>query len=248
MWRYQVPELRAAGWRTLALDPPGQGRSKGVDRAYTMDECADAAVAVLDGLDVRTPVLVLGTSWGGMIAPRIALRAPNRVRGIVAFNTTADSATPLEWCNNTLLTKMLAIGALDEIVDTMIVSLVLAPETRRQHPGLGQDITRTYRSWNRRGLINTVRAVLCDRNSFLDALPYVTTLTLVVSGKEGPILPSPHSRRIVEKMPNARHLEVPRAAHLVPLEQPEAANALIRDFIADLQSDKAYERKPFQIV
>lgn len=183
-----------------------------------------------------------------MIAPRIALRAPNRVRGIVAFNTTADSATPLEWCNNTLLTKMLAIGALDEIVDTMIVSLVLAPETRRQHPGLRQDITRTYRSWNRRGLINTVRAVLCDRNSFLDALPYVTTLTLVVSGKEDPILPSPHSRRIVEKMPNARHLEVPRAAHLVPLEQPEAANALIRDFIADLQSDKAYERKPFQIV
>jgi 3-oxoadipate enol-lactonase len=76
MWHYQIPALRAAGWRTLVLDPPGHGRSKGLERGFTMDECAEAALQVLDALNVHTPVVVLGTSWGGMIAPRIARAGP----------------------------------------------------------------------------------------------------------------------------------------------------------------------------
>ena len=147
MWDRQVTALRAAGWRTLALDPPGHGRSPGPGDAFKMDECAEAALQVLDGAGVNTPVVVLGTSWGGMIAPRIALRAPDRVRGIVLFNTTAESATPFDRVKNTLLTKMLAIGALDAMVDRMLLSLQLAPGTRRRRPELGVQICRGFRSW-----------------------------------------------------------------------------------------------------
>lgn len=235
MWRFQITALRAAGWRTLALDPPGHGRSKGLERGFTMDECAEAALQVLDALNVHTPVVVLGSSWGGMIAPRIALRAPDRVRGLVLFNTTAESAAPLERIKNKLLTKMLAIGALDGMVDRMIVSLNFAPETRRLKPELGAEQIRNYRSWNRRGVINTVRSVLVDRDSTLDALHGVRAPALVVSGKEDTILPSSHSRRIAERLPKARHVEVPGAAHLVPLEAPDASNKLILDFVADLR-------------
>jgi 3-oxoadipate enol-lactonase len=234
MWRYQITPLRAAGWRTLALDPPGHGRSKGLERDFTMDECAEAALQVLDAMNVHTPVVVLGTSWGGMIAPRIALRAPDRVRGMVLFNTTAESATPFDRAKNTLLTWMLAIGALDKVVDRMNVSLIFSPESRRRKPELGAELSRNFRSWNRRGVINTVRAVLVDRDSTLDALRNVKAPALVVSGKEDTILPSPHSRRIAEQLPKARHVEVPGAAHLVPLEAPEPANKLILDFVADL--------------
>jgi len=49
----------------------------------------------------------------------------------------------------------------------MIVSLQLAPETRRRKPELGAELTRNFRSWNRRGVINSVRAVLVDRDSTL---------------------------------------------------------------------------------
>jgi 3-oxoadipate enol-lactonase len=234
MWRYQIPALRGAGWRTLVLDPPGHGRSKGLERGFTMDECAEAALQALDALNVHTPVVVLGTSWGGMIAPRIALRAPDRVRGMVLFNTTAESATPFDRAKNTLLTWMLAIGALDKVVDRMNVSLIFSAETRRSKPELGAELSRNFRSWNRRAVINTVRSVLVDRDSTLDMLRNVKVPALVVSGKEDTILPSPHSRRIAEQLPKARHVEVPGAAHLVPLEAPEAANKLILDFVADL--------------
>ena len=234
MWRYQIPALQSAGLRTLALDPPGHGRSKGLERDFTMDECAEAAIQALDALNVHTPVVVLGTSWGGMIAPRIALRAPDRVRGIVLFNTTAESATLYLRAQNTLLTWMLAIGALDKLVDRMIVSLQLAPDTRRLKPELAAELSRNFRSWNRRGVINSVRAVLVGRDSTLDVLRNVKAPALVVSGKEDTILPSPHSRRIAERLPKARHVEVAGAAHLVPLEQPDVANTLILDFLRQL--------------
>jgi 3-oxoadipate enol-lactonase len=131
---------------------------------------------------------------------------------------------------------MLAISALDKIVDGMTASLMLAPETRRSRPELGAELTKKFRAWNRRGFINSVRAVLVNRDSTLDALRNVKAPTLVVSGKEDTILPSLHSLRIAEQLPKARHVEVPGAAHLVPLEAPDASNKLILDFVSKTAS------------
>ena len=49
MWRDQVPVLRENGWRTIVIDPAGQGRNVGPSRGFTMDECVEAALQVLDG-------------------------------------------------------------------------------------------------------------------------------------------------------------------------------------------------------
>ena len=234
MWHHQIAALRDEGWRTLALDPPGHGRSTGPGRGFSMDECAAAAVQVLDATDVRTPVVVLGTSWGGFVAPRIALLAPDRVGGMVLFNTSAERGTPIERIRAALLTKLLAIGALDKVTARMIVSGLVAPETRRRQPEIGADLADHLLAWDRSGVITAVRSVLVDRDSVLDTLPEVKAPALIVSGKQDHTLPSIHSRRIAEELPNARHVEVSGAAHLVPLEAPQEANSLILDFVRHL--------------
>src|SRR6516164_5027733 len=228
MWRHQIAPLREAGWRTLALDPPGPGRG------FTMDECAQAAIQVLDAAGVRAPAAVLGTSWGGFVAPRIAVLAPERLNGMVLFNTSAERGTPFERIKATLLTKLLAIAALDKMTARMIVSGLLAPETQRREPQLGADLAEQFLTWDRPRFIATVRSVLVDRDPVLDALPRLKVPALVVSGKEDHTLPSFHSQRMAQKLPNARHIEVSGAAHLVPLEAPNEANQLILDFLRDL--------------
>jgi 3-oxoadipate enol-lactonase len=234
MWRSQVAALQEDGWRTLALDPPGHGKSPGPGRSFTMDECADAVVQVLDAMDVRRPVVLLGTSWGGFVAPRVALRAPSRVRGMVLFNTSAEEAAPLERLRAWLLTKLLAVGALDELVNRVLVSTMLGKETRHRQPEVGADLTKDFRAWDRRGAITTVRSVLVERASMLEALWEVKVPALIVSAKEDTLLPTIHSQRIVQKLANASHVEVTGAKHLVPLEVPEAANSLIREFLRHL--------------
>lgn len=234
MWRHQIGALQDDGWRTLALDPPGHGQSSGPGRGFTMDECAQAAIEVLDATGIHTPVAYLGTSWGGFVAPRIALRAPKRVSGMVLFNTSAERGTSFERTRATVLTKLMAIGALDKVTVRMIVSGLLAPETQRQHPEIGADLAQQLLAWDRRGLITSVRSVLVDRDPVLDALADVNVPALVVSGKEDHTLPSIHSQRIAEHLPGTRHVEVSGAAHLVPLEKPQEANSIILNFVRQL--------------
>ncbi|OBC13414.1 hypothetical protein A5784_31595 [Mycobacterium sp. 852013-50091_SCH5140682] len=234
MWRHQVGPLLEAGWQTLALDPPGHGLSPGPGRGFTMDECAEAAVQVLDAIDVRAPVVVFGTSWGGFVAPRIALLAPKRVHAMVLTNTSAERGTAFERIRATLLTQLLAIRALDKATAGMIVSGLLAPETQRREPSLGTELSEQFLAWDRRRFITTVRSVLVDRDPILDALPAVTVPALILSGAQDHTLPSVHSRRMAQQLANAHHIEVSGAGHLVPLEAPDEANRLIFDFLREL--------------
>jgi 3-oxoadipate enol-lactonase len=231
MWHHQVAALNDDGWRTLALDPPGHGRSPGVGRTFTMDECAEVVLQVLDDLDTHSPVAFLGTSWGGFIAPRVALRAPDRISAVVMFNTSAERGNPLELAKARILTRLMGLTALDAATDRLIMAGLLAPGTRGRYPDIAAELTRRLRSWDRRSVIRTVRSVLIDRTPTLDALPHISTPTLVVSGAQDHTLPTIHSLRIVEKLLNARHVQVAGAAHLIPLEAPAEATALIRDFL-----------------
>jgi 3-oxoadipate enol-lactonase len=196
-----------------------------------MDECADAVVQVLDAMEIRKPIAMLGTSWGGMIAPRVALRAPERIDRMVLFNTTAERPSSLTRANAVLLTWMLGIKALDQVVNSILLSSILSQETRRRTPVIGRELIRTLRSWDRQRLITSVRSVLVDRDATLDALPKVKAAALVVSGGQDKILPSIFSSRIAEKLPRSQHVVVPGVAHLVPVEAPEAASKLISDFL-----------------
>jgi len=112
-----------------------------------MDECAEAAVQVLDAAGLRKSVVLLGTSWGGFVAPRIALRAPDRVRSMVLFNTSAERPTAFNRANAMLLTTLFAIGALDGVVNHLITSALLGPQTRRSQPQIEACLAMQLRTW-----------------------------------------------------------------------------------------------------
>ena len=100
-WEYMVPALVGAGYRVVAVDFPGFGRTGGEALpSRSQFNCSvggpvDIVLGVLDHFGVRRATL-LGYDWGGGIAWSAAAASPKRVRAVVAFHATytVDKARP----------------------------------------------------------------------------------------------------------------------------------------------------------
>lgn len=87
----------AADWQVVAPDLRGHGDSDAPDdpAAYTLERIALDIEAVADAVGASQFVL-LGHSMGGMVARRVALRAPRRVDGLVLMSTGAGPPAGLD--------------------------------------------------------------------------------------------------------------------------------------------------------
>lgn len=88
LWRKVIPPVRDAGFRCIAPDLPGFGRSdKPVDLDwYSYDRHTDFAASLLEDLDVRGATVVVH-DWGGPIGLRLAVEHPERIERIVIMDT-----------------------------------------------------------------------------------------------------------------------------------------------------------------
>jgi haloalkane dehalogenase len=98
LYRKMIPLLTGAGFRAIAPDLIGFGRSdKPVAReAYSYQHHMDWLTGLVTALDLRGVTLV-GQDWGGLLGLRLAAEQAPRFAGIVAANTflpTGDHKTP----------------------------------------------------------------------------------------------------------------------------------------------------------
>jgi pimeloyl-ACP methyl ester carboxylesterase len=84
-WRYQIERLVERGYRVVAWDAPGYGISPLPD-PFNFDVVAEAGAQLIRATAGERNV-VFGHSMGGQITPRIRLKVPDRVHGIVISAT-----------------------------------------------------------------------------------------------------------------------------------------------------------------
>jgi pimeloyl-ACP methyl ester carboxylesterase len=90
VFRELAPVL-AGEFRVIAVTPRGHGHSATPTGGYTLEGFADDVGAVMDGLQVERAVVV-AHSLAGAVATRLAVRTPERVRGIVYLDALHDYA------------------------------------------------------------------------------------------------------------------------------------------------------------
>lgn len=86
-WRHQLPALAAAGYRAVAPNQRGyDGSSRPAEiEAYDIVHLTDDMLGLLDALGEREAVFV-GHDWGAPVVWHLAVRAPERVRGVVGLS------------------------------------------------------------------------------------------------------------------------------------------------------------------
>ncbi|MEV5571931.1 alpha/beta hydrolase [Spirillospora sp. NPDC052269] len=86
-----------AGTRVILYDLRGHGRSHRPERGYTADDGVADLCALLDALGVTGPVHLVGNSYGGVLAARMAVTAPDRVAGLMLIEASCSGPGAAAW-------------------------------------------------------------------------------------------------------------------------------------------------------
>jgi pimeloyl-ACP methyl ester carboxylesterase len=221
-WRGVASALRDR-FTTIVPDRPGYGRTGG--HALGFDGNAEAAIALLDSLDVERAT-VAGHSWGAGVALALAGHAPDRLAALVLI----CPVTPLDRLGR--LDQMLASERIGKRVayGTMHgagLALETAPVRRAVAALLpGYDAERApeiAREW-RRG--HTWRSFHVEQKALFHELPRLgdrlaavaAPATVVVAERDH--VTSPDSGRVLADRLGARVVELKGAGHLVHMREP----------------------------
>ena len=96
-WRHQLPALAAAGFRAIAPDQRGYGRTDvpGAVRDYRIEELIADIDGLLDALQLDSASFV-GHDWGALLLWQMAMRAPERIERLVILNIPHYPRLPVD--------------------------------------------------------------------------------------------------------------------------------------------------------
>jgi pimeloyl-ACP methyl ester carboxylesterase len=85
------------GAKVILYDLRGHGRSERTPERYTVHDGVADLCALLDALGVTEPVYLVGNSYGGIVAARMAVEAPDRVAGLVLIEADCAGTGAAAW-------------------------------------------------------------------------------------------------------------------------------------------------------
>jgi pimeloyl-ACP methyl ester carboxylesterase len=224
--------------QVIYLDHRGQGRSdRGSPDDWTLDTWADDIVRFCDALEIEKPI-VLGNSFGGMVAQRYGHRHPGHAAKLVFSSTAANTNIPA------IVAMFRQLGGdepariaeafwKDPTMEHQKIYLAACGPFYTRRPGNLFDEGRTVR--NPAVLMKFFEPKVGEGLTF-DELPHlgkVASPTLVLAGGLDPVCPKAGSDLIVEALPKdlVRYEVFDDAGHGVFRDDPDRAFAVLREFI-----------------
>lgn len=218
LYRDQLPALAAAGHAVRVTDLHF--------RHDTIEQMATALLAEHAG-----PLVLVGSSMGGMLALEAARQAPERIAGLAMLGSSARPDTPELIRLRSEACELFAAGRMDEVLRANVL-FAFHPDA----PAIGRLIADYLAMIHRAGapaLIRQNRAVMARRDQ-RPLLPTLCCPLLVVHG-EGDLLALPeYGREMAAAVPQAQLVMLPRCGHMLTMEQPAAVNEALLGWLAEL--------------
>jgi pimeloyl-ACP methyl ester carboxylesterase len=227
-WRLVIPAL-AEEFHVFAPDMLGFGYSERPEGAnYSVQTWADQVVALMDSLDIQNASLV-GNSFGGAIAIRIATQHPDRVNRLVPMGAMGvDFAIPegLErvWGYTPSFENM------RKVLDVFAYSRELVPDELAEV---------RYRASIEPGFQESYSAMFpAPRQRWVDAMRTpeediraIRHETLLVHGREDRVIPLETSLKLLQLIDRADLHVYYHCGHWVMIERAADFNRLVTDFL-----------------
>src|SRR5213592_2543987 len=228
MWDPTVPALTSR-FRVLRYETRGHGQTAAPKSAYSLDQLADDALALLRALGIQRTHWV-GLSMGGMIGQTLALKAPELFSSLVLCDTSSripPEAKPL-WDErvHTAETK-----GMEPLVEGTLARWLTTP-FRERGGEVVERVRGMIRSTNPVGYIGCCQAI--SSLNLTDRIGVIKSPTLIIVGEEDQGTPVAASRVMNEQIKGSQLAILKSAAHLSNMEQPEAFTQALVGFLSKL--------------
>ncbi|MDJ0767411.1 MAG: alpha/beta fold hydrolase [Ilumatobacter sp.] len=227
LWNVQRLAM-ASSFRTIAMDNRGAGRSDKPYGAYSMEQMADDAAAVLDHAGVDT-AHVVGASMGGVITQLLALRHEERIRSLTLACTACRHhqwrrELLAEWAE---IAETRGMGAMTKEAARWMIG----PRSfRRISPAVGW-MGPLALSRPPHAFAGQVAGILAIDDHVRDRLHQVDKPTMVMVGNQDILTPRGDAEEIAELVPTAELVVISGAAHGFMIEHGTTFNRVLLDFL-----------------
>ncbi len=244
-WDNQMMFFGERGYRVIAADRRGHGRSSQTWDGNDMDTYADDLAALTEKLDLRNAIHIGHSTGGGEVARYIGRNGSQRVAAAVLIS----SVPPLM-----VKTDKNPEGSPIEVFDD------LRAQYRKSRPQFYRDLTLPFYGYNRpgatisegtrdkwwlQGMMGGVKAgydcvKAFSETDFTEDLKKFDVPTLVLHGEDDQIVPIAASALQSAKLvKGAKLITYPGFPHGMPTTQADRINADLLDFVEGLKKSKA---------
>ncbi|MFE3000560.1 alpha/beta fold hydrolase [Nocardia sp. NPDC059246] len=235
-WLQNIPAL-SSGYRVIAVDLPGFGKSEPLAGPVSVDDFVGALVALLDELGIGEPV-VIGHSMGGLVSMRLAVTHPQRVRRLILLSAAGVELSAV---------RLAVINRGFAILNAFLVLPRLARSVAR-HPALHRPLLRRL-VFDPNALPPKLAAEVIPAmrapgfgtalRATVHAIPRMDPAgircpTLVVWGDRDNILPLHAAEQFVANLDDAQLEIIENAGHCAMFEHPDVFNALVLHHLAEV--------------
>jgi pimeloyl-ACP methyl ester carboxylesterase len=240
---YFTRPLVDSGYHVIRFDNRSTGLSTWTDNDFTLRDLTGDAIALMNALEIDK-AHIIGMSMGGMIGQMMAIEHPERVHSLISFMSSGFIEDPeLPSLSRSAFISLIATGIRNgiprterNIIKTTIgVRNVLTPElsVKRMQTLAEQSLynQRFRKGFNPEAFVQQTIAVK-NSGSRYEGLKNLMIPTIVIHGKEDPLIPVEHAIKTASIIPKSELLLLDGMGHdLSPEHAPlvhEAVMNLIR--------------------
>ena len=219
-------------FQVITFDNRGAGETDKPDGPYTTAQMAGDTVGLLEALGIEL-AHVVGHSLGGFIAQELVLSRPELVSRLVLASTTYGGPNVIPITPEALEVLTRREGDPVELVRRGI-AIATAPGFAGQKPEVVQELIR-YRLTNPVPPAQYQAQVMAGATHNAEArIGQIRCPTLILFGEHDRVVPPGNAELLARKIPDAQVMILPGVGHIFPIEDLEATNSALLEFLKEL--------------
>ena len=232
IWAAQLAGLSDC-CRVIAVDLKGFGESVSTE-VFTMESLADELHQLLAQIGAL-PCVIGGLSMGGYVALAFAEKFAGDLKGFILIDSKSEADPRAAKENRQKLAELAMHGGAAHSgavpVAAQMLPKMLAPSTFGEKPKVVKTLQQIMEGVPPVTIANACYAMR-DRPDRTSILSSFTFPSLIVLGELDAFIPASLGEAMKQLMPRGQLALIPKAGHMPPLEQPEALNEVVRQFMA----------------